>query len=115
LHQQAKDSIGEIVVNIVATKMVLKMVEGVMEKDRKPVILALHSIAVASFFAFALLGRSQMMKRDGNVLEVLVLIGVVEEICNIDAKKDVLARQSRNKRIDRSRARRVRVRVFFAK
>jgi len=108
LHQQAKDSVGKIVVNIMATKVILKMVEGVMEKDRKPIILALHSmIVVAFFFAFGLLSCSQMMKRNGDVLEVLILIGIIEEIRNIDANKDMLARQSRNERVDQSWAHRV--------
>jgi len=105
LHHKAKDGIGKIVVNIMAAKMVLKVVEGVMEKDQKPVILALHSmIAVASFFAFALLSHDQMMKGTGHVPEVLILIGIVEEICNFDVNKDIPARQSRNKRIHRRRA-----------
>jgi len=93
LQQKAKDSIGEIVVDTVAAKVGLKMVEGGVKKDRKPVILTLYStIAVASLFAFALLGRNQMMKRNGDVLEVLVLIVIVEEMRNVDANKDVLAR-----------------------
>jgi len=101
LHQQAKDCIGEVVVDIVTMKMILEMVEGVFEKNRKPVVLAVYStIAVATLPAFEFLSRRQVMKRNGNVLEVLVLIDVVEDARNVDANEDIFAGQRGNEGID---------------
>jgi len=58
--------------DIVTTKMILKMVEGVLEKNRKPVVLAVYStIAVATLLAFEFISCSQVMKRNGNILDVL--------------------------------------------
>jgi len=87
--------------------MILKMVERALKKNQKPVVLAVHlTIAIASLFAFELLSRSQMMKRNGDIQEVLILIDVMEEACDVDANEDSLARQHGNKEINQSWARR---------
>jgi len=104
LQQKVIDGISKVVIDIVAMKIILKLVERACEKDQKPVILAVHSpIAVASLFAFGLLGCSQKMKRNGNILEVLILIDIIEEACNFNANEDSFAGQRGNKQKNQSK------------